>query len=59
MYDQQLELNFWSWIQHYALGPIDEMTFSMKNAFITISNDDRDILQQESNTNLPNILTNG
>ena len=30
-----------------------------KKAFITISNDDRDVLQQERNTNLANILTNG
>ena len=37
----------------------EEMTFSMKNAFIKISNDDRDVLQQERNTNLANILTNG
>ena len=37
----------------------EEMTFSTKNVFITISNDDRDVLQQERNTNLANILTNG
>ena len=30
------------------------MTFSMNNTFITISNDDRDVLQQERNTNLAN-----
>ena len=35
------------------------MTFSMKNGFIAISKDDRDVLQQERNTNLANILTNG
>ena len=38
---------------------VEEMTFSMKNAFITISSDERDVLQQERNTNLANILTNG
>ena len=38
---------------------LEEMTFSMKNDFIAISKDDRDVLQQERNTNLANILTNG
>ena len=37
----------------------EEMTFSIKNDFIAISKDDRDVLQQERNTNLANILTNG
>ena len=38
---------------------LEEMTFSMRNDFIAISKDDRDVLQQERNTNLANILTNG
>ena len=37
----------------------EEMTFPMKNDFIAISKDDRDVLQQERTTNLANILTNG